>query len=180
LSDLDDLLKRAGKGDQTAEQEIFRFLLLRFGLFARHWVEDARAAEDIVQEACVTVLEKYKAETYSVGFEAWAYGVLRMTIRRHYQQAAAEKSRFVRTTAHERIQQVKPESDLVALQKRLRHCLSKIVKTNRRYARVLNLTYQGYKSDEICPKLGISRNSFYVTLYRARSLLRDCLESGEV
>jgi RNA polymerase sigma-70 factor (ECF subfamily) len=176
---MDELLAKVKNGDRRAEQQIFQILLVRFELLAKRRVRNEDSARDIAQDACTTVLEKYKTEEFTTGFEAWAYGVLRMKIGNHIQKMNAEREKM----------SIKFDIELAPgpsahidsdLKMRLLVCLKEILEVNSKYARVLNLTYQGYKTDEICQRLGILAGNFYVTLNRGRSLLRHCLEKGEV
>jgi RNA polymerase sigma factor (sigma-70 family) len=177
---MNHLLARAREGDKSAEKQLFEYLFVRFRLFAKHRVRQDEEAEDIAQEACITVLEKYKTETFTEGFEAWAYGVLKMKIGNHLQIKAARQGKIVsQSVTNVDAGMFSPSSD-PDFRRQLFNCLKKILKANRRYARALNLVYQGYKTDEICRKLKISRSNFYVTLNRGRSMLRICLETGEV
>ena len=66
------------------------------------------------------------------------------------------------------------------LKEQLLFCLERVGQSNRRYARILNLYYQGYTTDEVCLRLGINANHSYVALWRARSLLEICLEKGDI
>jgi DNA-directed RNA polymerase specialized sigma24 family protein len=49
-----------------------------------------------------------------------------------------------------------------------------------RYARALNLIHKGFKVPEICRKLNVNANHFYVILKRGRSMLKVCLETGRI
>lgn len=177
---MNHLLARAREGDKSAEKQLLEYLFVRFRLFAKHRVREDEEAEDIAQEACITVSEKYKTETFTEGFQAWAYGVLKMKIGNHLQSAAAKRDRIISQSAINGAGGMSSLSSDPDLRRRLFDCLRKILRVNRRYARVLNLVYQGYKTDEICQKLKLSRNNFYVILNRGRSMLRTCLKTGEV
>jgi RNA polymerase sigma factor (sigma-70 family) len=177
---MEKLLEQAINGDKSAEEKIFQTILERFHLFARHKIGDNNAAKDVAQEACLIVLEKYKSATFSIGFEAWAYGVLKMRIRNYFYGGVGGRDRPGPSsqqinTYEDTPYDIDPDLDL-----QLNRCLRKIITVKPLYARVLNLVYQGYKADEICARLKISRNNVYVTLNRARILLKNCLESGEV
>ncbi len=176
---MDKLLAKVKTGDQTAEKQIFEILLVRFELLAKRTVRDEESAKDIAQDACATVLEKYKTEEFTTGFEAWAHGVLRMKIGNHIQRMKAQRQRL---STRSDIESTCGSTDSIDfdLKSRLLTCLKEILEVNSRYARVLNLSYQGYKTDEICQRLGISPGHFYVVLNRGRSLLRLCLDKGEV
>ncbi len=174
------LLVRAHQGDKASEDKLFELVLARFNLYARRWIGERDAAADIAQETCITILAKYKTEDFEKGFEAWAYGVLRMNIRHYFhklsaaKRAESEKEETIRRTLQSN-QSVDPDIELALVK-----CLKKILGVNRRYARTVNLVYQGYRSDEICKRMDISRNNFYVILNRARSVLKKCLEQGIV
>ena len=174
------LLELAREGDKEAEEELFQLLLARFVFYSGNWISDPETAADIAQEACVTVLRKYKTETFQTGFDAWAYGVLRMNIRHHFHKAGMSKKRRNDEETHirEALHASSPPDPEV--ERALAGCLKKILAVNPRYARALNLIHQGYKADDICERMGITRNHFYVTLNRARAMLKRCLELGEV
>lgn len=176
---MDELLARVRAGDPEAERRIFQILHVRFRRLAKRRVRNETSAEDIAQDACTTVLEKYKTEEFTVGFEAWAYGVLRMKIGNYLQKLRTERDGLSVESEIEAMPAVGGDVDS-ELKMRLLDCLKKILEVNSKYARALNLTYQGYKTDEICQKLGIVPSHFYVVLNRGRSMLRLCLDKGEV
>ncbi len=176
---MDSLLSRARDGDSTAEKELFEYLLVRFRAFATHRMREDEA-EDVAQEACLVVLRKYKTETFTTGFKAWAYGVMKMEIKSHLRTRQSRAAKLDYGSDYD--QAVNGSSSEVDLDLRIRlsDCLRKIVKRNRSYARVLNLIHQGYGCDEICQKLRIRPNNFYVILSRGRQLMRVCLKRGSV
>ena len=179
VSGINELLPRAIDGDKDAENEIFRILSVRFRLFARQKIGDREAADDIAQKACVICLEKYKNETFSVGFDAWAYGVLRMGLKSYFHGIVDERKKTADIYSGDAPSLPAPVDIDPSIESRLIECLEKIIPVNTRYARVINLVYQGYNADEICMKLGVSKNNYYVILNRARSLLWKCLEEGK-
>ena len=63
------------------------------------------------------------------------------------------------------------------LRQHLLACLKKLVKEHTNYARIYNYHQQGYPADEICQKLSLKRDQYYVYLGRSRSLLKECLSS---
>ncbi|MDH4034538.1 MAG: hypothetical protein OEV80_12145, partial [candidate division Zixibacteria bacterium] len=67
-----------------------------------------------------------------------------------------------------------------ALKRRLLDCLKKIRSTNLRYARILNLQYQGFDTEDVCRRLAVTRSNLYSLLSRARTVLELCLEEGGV
>jgi len=172
------LIDKALQGDRAAENEILTHLRVRFSYLAKRRIGEADA-EDIAQDACITVLEKYHTEMPPAGFEAWAYGVLRKKIGNYLQ------SREVRRRVNVSGREVADSPDLSdravdpALKMRLIRCLRDLVGSFPRYARVLNLTHLGYKTTEICTRMQIKPNNLYVMLNRGRHMLKDCVEKGK-
>lgn len=176
---MDSLLARARDGDIDAEQEILRRLSVRFRALATRRI-GADEAEDIVQEACLAVLRKYKTESFTKGFVAWAYGVLKMEMRSYVRKRSDRTARVDSRPRVDELATPSPKEVDYDLKRRLIACLRLIIKRHQSYARVLNLIHQGYKSDEVCHRLRIKPNNFYVILSRGRQLMRTCLERGAV
>ena len=82
---MNQLVAKAKAGDKKAKNELFQYLFIRFNLFAKRKVREDKDAEDLAQEACMTIIEKYKTEKFTVNFQAWAYGVLKMKIGNYLQ-----------------------------------------------------------------------------------------------
>ena len=177
---MDRLLERAKAGDHQAEKQLFEILRARFMTIAKRRVWEEEEAKDVVQEACVTVLQKYKTEAFREGFRAWAYKVLRMKIGNYLQLKEVRQERYVHESSAEALPEFavyEPDWDLETA---LIDCLRKIVKFHPRYARALSLSYQGYKADEICNRLQVTRSNLYSLLSRSRAMLSRCLETGRV
>jgi len=169
---MDELVEKAKAGDESAEKEIFDYLFVRFKYLAKRRIGN-EDYEDLAQEACVTVLEKYKTEEFTVNFTAWAYGVLKMKIGNWLQ---AKQRMSGKITSYDEAYAIADNSEISAdLRRYLIKCIKKIAGLFSRYARVMVLSYQGYNTDEICERVKISPNNYYVTLNRGRSLLKDCL-----
>jgi RNA polymerase sigma factor (sigma-70 family) len=154
-------------------------LFVRFQHFVKRriGIEDA---EDLAQEACLTILQKYKTETFKIGFEAWAYGVLKMKIGNYIQGPLKKQKRLVAEPETRTFMKSEPRASLSDLKRQLLGCLKKIIKVNPTYARALNFVHQGFKTGEICRKLGVTTNHFYVILKRGRHMLETCLKTGRV
>lgn len=168
-----DLVRSAQQGDSAAETEVFRRLHVRFLLLAKRRIGND-FAEDVVQDACATVFEKYRTGLGEQEFEPWAYEILRNKIGNFLQRN--EVRRRLSATVHSHAAAGAPSDP--DLRSRLLDCLRRLIRFHSRYARVLNLVHQGYRTEEICERLGVSANNLYVLLNRGRRLLRDCLKRG--
>lgn len=174
------LLFLARSGDAAAESRIFQQLYERFRLVASRRIAVAADADDLAQEASLTVLQKYKHVEFDKAFEAWAYGVLRNKIG-NYLKAQRVRAEVVDTTRpldqlHD-LQGISTDHDH---RLRLMTCLRALLRHNPRYARMLALIYQGFGAGEICARLEVTLPTYYVVLSRSRKLLRACLEQGGV
>lgn len=172
-----DIYEKAKNGDRQVEQELFRELFVRFRHFAARKVGDEEAKE-IAQSACVTILEKYKTETYTVGFQAWAYGVLKLTMLKSYQNRSRQRDKEIRLP--EGFQVTISDEPHPMLRAQLLECIKSLSKSFQKYARIIILHYQGYTTGEICRKLGLNPKQYYVYVGRGRSLMRECLLKGGV
>ncbi len=177
---MNHLIARAKAGDLDAEKQLFQILRARFMTIAKRRVWKDDEAEDVVQEACVTVLEKYKTAEFREGFRAWAYSVLRMKIGNYLQSKKIREGEFDLRSGAEKLSEPKVYQPDWDLETTLIDCLRKIVKVNPRYARVLSLSYQGYRAEEICHRLRVTRSNLYSLLSRSRAMLNNCLETGKV
>lgn len=172
-------MSRAKSGDKKAEQELFQNLFVRFFTLAKRRIGEGEA-KDIAQDACLTVLQKYKTETFSKGFGAWAYGVLRMKIGNYMQGMMVKQKGFVEPRDSDAPFQTPTPEPLYDLKRKLIECLQQMAERNRRHIRVINLFYQGYTTGEISDRLRIKPGNLHTLLHRVRQLLRSCLETGRV
>jgi len=172
--EINTLYREAKFGGKAAEEKLFRALLVRFRLFVFRRILNEEDAEETVQEALLAVAEHMHNIDFTVSFSAWAYNVLINRIHGYYRK----KNRQVSTSDNlQEIDSLKEDwtPDPLLIPKLL-GCLKKVARSNRRYARILVLKFQGYDAQEICRKLNLSANNLYVILSRARSLLKECME----
>ena len=172
---MEHLLLKAKAGDKLAEKQLFEHLFVRFKYLSKRNIE-IEDCEDLAQEACMTVLEKYKDEKFTVSFTAWAYGVLKMKIGNYLQSKRRMSGK--QSPLNEEINLSMDSTTDPDLLRMLTECIKKISNTYIRYARALNLNYQGYSTEEICRKLKITNGNYYVILNRGRAMLKECLENG--
>ena len=176
--DINALHDSAQTGDQLSEQKLFESLSVRFRLFVRRKIDSPEDCEEVVQEALMGIARKYKDMDFQTSFIAWAHGVLNNEVLRYYRRKGLRERRFGQPVEPDFIPG--PADPDVVLRKQLLDCLDKVNRSNRRYARVLNLHYQGFTTAEVCAKLKLSENNSYVILSRARSMLEICLATGDI
>jgi len=175
---INELHALAKGGDNQAENRLFCSLTESFRLFVQHRIWDEQDAEELVQDTLATIAEKYRGIDFAASFAAWAYKTLENKLLHYYRTKHGRESRFAQMTDDQEHEDFRASDP--ALKRQLMNCLRRICEANNRYARILNLRYQGYSTEEICERLGITRNNAYILLSRARSMLKLCLEKGDL
>jgi RNA polymerase sigma factor (sigma-70 family) len=176
---IDLLYDKTIGGDRLAEEELFVALSERFEQFAYHRIWDKEDAKDVVQDALSVIAKEYRSVDIEKSFAAWAHKVLDNRILAYIKANQKRRTRIASAL------ESPDQPDLSAsfnpdLRIRLLDCLKKIGRVNRRHARIIDLHYHGFSTEEISGKLRLSRNGLYVLLHRARRMLERCLETGDV
>jgi len=175
---VNDLYLKSLTGDKEAESELFRKLSEGFRVFLHQRIWNKDEIEDIMQMALTTVAEEYKGVEITSSFSAWAYKVVENRFLGYVQTKRRQAGRHVELQDSDGYGR-SWEPDL-SLKEALLKCLRKVGDHKRQYARILGLTYQGFKVNEMCVRLGISENQSYVVLSRARTMLRECLRKAGI
>ncbi len=170
-TELQQEFAKAKNGDKSAEEILFQFLRVRFTIIAKNRIWNDNY-EDIVHDACTTVIEKYKDLPQDIEFEAWAYKVLRNKIG-NYIRATNLRNKTIKFVGD--IETQFPACENPEYRSVLIRCLEKLSKAYPKYIRVLNMVNYGYTSEEICKELEISKSNLYVILHRCRRLLSECV-----
>ena len=171
---LDDLQRAVRGGDPEAEKELFQLLSERFRLLAYQKVWNAEDARDVAQEALAAVARELRTLDVHTSFAAWAQRVFENRLLAYIKTKQAQVGRMgARLDSDHELQseEIDPR-----LRQRLLFCFEKVARVSRRYARILNLHFQGFDTAEICRRLRISENNCYILLFRARALLKNCLK----
>jgi len=175
---INELYLSAKFGERAAEEKLFRYLYLRFILFAKQRVWYEEDAEDLVQSTLLFIKEEYVNVEIQKSFVAWAYSILHNRLLNYISKKKRRRDIIVPTSDYtEETHSCEPDP---VLENNLLNCLRKICSVNKRYARILNFHYQGFTTDEVCRKLSLTRNHSYVLLHKARTLLERCLENGDI
>lgn len=176
---LNDLYRKAINAGEKAEEHLFSHLSVRFSVITHLKIGNECDAEELVQEALMTIAREYKSIEFEKSFSAWAYKVLDNKILTYIgskKRQTTGANKFPLPDAGIR-NGSNPDHDLRI---RIKACLDKVKAANKRYARILVLRYQGYSAEEICDKFKITSKNLYMILSRARVLLKRCIETGEI
>jgi RNA polymerase sigma factor (sigma-70 family) len=178
--DINSLFDIASSGNRGATEQLFEGLSARFRLFTRQRIWNGQDAEEVVQEALMTIHKEYRDIDFETSFAAWAYKVLDNRILAYIQTRKRQAGRTQPMTDQCDIPGAHSHNPNPDLKRKLLGCLDKMGDANVRYARVLNLHYHGFGTNEICGKLELTRTNFYSLLSRARSMLELCLDTGRI
>ncbi len=178
MKDIHELLKEVQAGSREAEEEFFEYLYVRFTSLVTYKIGEEQS-HDLAMEACRIVLEKYRDLEATPGVYSWALQVLNNVLRNYFRTSRVRARTMFRDEGHERRREFSREANH-DLRITYTDCLEKISKAHPRYSRVLNLIVEGYTIPEISEELGMKIDTLYVVLNRGRTMLKKCLESGEV
>jgi RNA polymerase sigma-70 factor (ECF subfamily) len=171
---IDELFLEARAGNSMAEAELFNKLSVRFRTFVSLYVYEDTDVDEIVQEAMLKIINKYKTIEIKKSYAAWAYSYVKYEIREFFRKGKKNKE-----FTGQFPENISKSSDLIfnsKLKIDLLECLKEIFKKNKKYARILVLKYQGYSLESITERLKITPGNLYVIVSRARSLLKSCLK----
>lgn len=166
--------------------------LLRYALT---FVRDKSVADDLVQETFLAALKSRNAFTGRSSEKTWLFGILRhkaidylRKCRTEHQTESRDELDFVEST------RVLPElwrQDLIPTDWRsdpnanaqqaafwgiFNNCLSEL---SPRMANAFMLReMEGMSAKEICEVLNLTESNYWVVLYRARTILRRCIEKN--
>lgn len=175
---INELYHHAISGDNKSEVKLFASLTDRFRLFAHLRVWNPDDAGDLVQDALAVVAAEYRVVNIETSFAAWAHKVLENRLLGYIQKRGREKGRVAVGERDEYLTASRTPD--LSLRMRLLDCLKKVGMANPRYARIINLHHLGYSRKEICGRLDMTLDQSYVVMSRARGMLRECLDKGDI
>ena len=177
-ADVNELYALAISGDKKAESNLLENLSARFLYLTKQRVRDESDCQELVQESLMVVVRKYRDIEVETSFAAWAYRIIELEIMRYYRDRSSRVEKMNQLA--EEIQAQPAHQPNPGLRAQLLDCLRKLHQVNQLHARMVNLIYQGYKTDEICDRMKLTAANSYSVLSRARAALRICLENGDV
>lgn len=175
---INELHAKAHAGDEFAKKQLFEKLSVRLRLIANQRIWSQVDSEDVVQDAMMTIAKEFRDLEVTTSFTAWAVKVLDNKVLSYIKSQRTQTKYFDKGVVLETESSVTPSTPF--LKDSLKKCLKEISSHNSNYSRVVNFQYQGYTIDEICKRMGITKNHSYVLLSRARSMLKACLKKAGV
>lgn len=158
------------------EEELYRRFARRVRLYGLRHLRDAQAAEDLVQDVLLLVIQKLRAgevrETERLG--SFVLGTSRMLARNTMRGEARRRALLDRFEIP--VGAVPTPEGLGLDAGRLAECMAKL---SERARTVTVLTFYADRSaTEIAEELWVSANNVRVMRHRALASLQDCMEAS--
>jgi RNA polymerase sigma-70 factor (ECF subfamily) len=169
-----DLARQIGLGnDRAAEAELFHRMAPRIRLYGLRHLRDQHAADDLVQQVLITVLEALRAGRLreSDKLASFVLGTCRMTVL-DLRRNAQRKERLIEefradVLAPTRSPMPQLDQELLAL------CVQKLTERDR--AVIVMSFYDEQTGADVAQFLGVSEANVRVIRYRAIRQLRGCM-----
>ena len=172
---LEKLIEQCKKNDVIAQKALYKqFAPILFGICLKY-CKNKTIAEDLFQEAFITIFNKIVQFKHKGSFEGWAKRITVNTILQHF-----KKQRVYELVNEENIAiiEIEDNCDTELSHLSLDYLLESIQKLPDQYRLVFNLyVLDDYSHQEIAEALNISVGTSKSNLSRARALLKK--EIGE-
>jgi RNA polymerase sigma-70 factor (ECF subfamily) len=178
-SDL-DLARRIGRGEAAAAEELVGSLGREMYGFARRMLGDATAAEDVLQETLLAILQGAGTFDGRVPLRAWGYGILRNKIvdaqRKRGREAIVadvdpERDSFD-ADGHWKSGAFAPWNEHAEILDVVLACMETLPQQQRLALELSAL--QGMDGVEAAAALGVTPVNLRQILHRARAVVRKC------
>lgn len=173
--ELDDagLARQIGRNTPEAEAELFRRMAPRIRMYGLRHLRDQHAADDLVQQVMITVLEALRAGNLREPekLTSFVLGTCRMTVldlRRNQQR----KERLLEQFGPDVLAPAPPPAPILD-QERLAQCVQRLKERER--AVIVMSFYDERTAADAARFLGVSEANLRVIRHRAIDRLRDCM-----
>jgi RNA polymerase sigma-70 factor (ECF subfamily) len=173
-----ELVHRIGVGDSSQEAVLFRKFAPRIRLFGLRHLRDEHAADDLVQQVIVTVLESVRAgkmrEPERLG--SFVLGTARL-VAKGLKTGEYRRQGLLDRFGPKAADYEAGESTSSLDTEQLRRCVEGLPPRERT---VVMLTFYAERSgDEIAAELGMTAGNVRVVRHRAIGRLQECMGAGE-
>ncbi len=168
---MNDLVRRAGNGDRSAFEHLYRENVGRVYALCLRLTADAALADELTQDVFVRAWQKLRTFRGESAFSSWIHRLtvnLVLSHRRADVRRAAREETAAGTSPS--FGQTEREGSRIDLERALRN-----LPAGAREVLVL-YDIEGYRHGEIAKLLGIAPGTSKAQLHRARKLLREALE----
>ncbi|MEO7318137.1 MAG: sigma-70 family RNA polymerase sigma factor [Chthoniobacteraceae bacterium] len=134
------------------------------------------AVDDVLHDTFLTITAKAAGFELGTNFLAWAKAIARFKVL-HARRAHWREMNGISDEAIEALCASEPEAEAAPLERQLAALAGCIEALPRQTRRAVELRYQqAHSVPEAAQRLGWTVGSLYVILFRARAMLRECIE----
>src|SRR5262245_51523680 len=147
---------------------IFGYLMAHTGNFTD--------AEDLFQDVCTYVFEKYSEFRPGTNFRAWVMEITRYKVLSHYKESGGKRRTLQLTPeiAESMAQSGAGAEDEKPEVAALRNCLKRL--TGKKRELILSRFGKGLSCQEVARNVGWTPESVYVALSRLKTSLEECVQ----
>lgn len=154
--------------------------------YARARLGDDHVAEDVVQDTLIKAYKAFDSFRGESSLKTWLFQILRNEVFSHFRRVNRHRQIPTSDEPHELDQLLAPvvsnqmfrsELEKQEFWQEVRACCEKLPE-HLQATFLARLSHPDEKIDILCKELGLSASNFSVRLFRARLLLRSCLEAG--
>lgn len=165
--------------DQTDAREQFVALFVRHEAAIHSFVltllPDLVEAEDIVQQASLTMWRKFDQFTPGTNFRNWAFQIAKYTAMNHITKTRRDRLRFQEGLLEMLAERAAERHEQLESQRRaLAYCIEKLSDEDRQL--VAGCYAEGTKINAFAQQLGQTSNAVYKRLNRLRMNLLKCVQ----
>jgi RNA polymerase sigma-70 factor, ECF subfamily len=169
-----ELISRKQSAEITLQ--IMRYRSMIFGYILAQ-TADYNGAEDVFQDVCMTICEKYPEFKQGTNFKAWAMEITRFKLMTYYhgqKRGMMQLTEDIAEDLGEHPAWLEGEKPFAEEQAALRKCLAKLTEKNR--SLVVKRYGEGLAPRAIAEFLHWTAESVYVALSRLRVTLEKCIK----
>lgn len=138
-------------------------------------VRNVQYAEDLFQDVCLVISEKWGEYDRTRPFRAWAFGIARHRVLKHFEKQVGSRLVFDDDLIEKVAAQPEWDEDTLPEREALRACLDKLTHRTRQ---MLTLRYyENLPPGTISEKIGGGARGISVALVRAKAALLECVET---
>jgi len=153
---------------EDAQRRLFTYVFSQIG--------ELEQTQEIYQQTCLVMWEKFDGYTSGTNFSAWACAVARNVIRDHLKKQRRYRARFS-DAFQERLADMLvtiPAAEMDDRETALRKCLRKLPEDRRQ---LINACYSGERGvAEVAKSMGRSTRGLYGSLRKIREWLLRCID----
>ena len=165
--------------EQSGGREQFVALFVRneaaIHSFVLTLLPDLVEAEEVVQQASLTMWRKFDQYTPGTNFRNWAFQIAKFTALNHIAKTRRERQRFQEGLVEMLAERATERTDQLELQRRaLAFCIEKLAIDDRQL--LAGCYAEGARINAVAEQLGQTANALYKRLNRLRANLLKCVQ----